>query len=126
MHIHHVGLPHGGESIVRSSLASLSDRAHKLPSLATISASIDINLGLAKIRRDTVAGANNSTLRELANGTRQLVQVRLVSQAPAVDLVLDLSNLSPTDTSISGLENGKVDQRWLRGVVFPGGQKGAI
>lgn len=126
MHIHHVGLPDWGESIVGSSLASLGDGAHKLPRLAAISAGIDIDLGLAQIRRDTVARANDRTFGEVANSTRQLVQVGLVPHAPSIDLILDLSNLSPADTSISRLEDWEVDHGRFRGVILPCREKGAI
>jgi len=110
---HHVRLPDGSQAVVRTSLATRGNRAGELPGLSAIGASINIDLGLAEVGRDTVSGSQDGALGPLSDGTGKLIQIRLVSQSPTVDGVLDLSNLSPLHTSISGSVDGEVDQRRL-------------
>lgn len=110
---HHVRLPNRSQAVVRASLATGGNRAGELPGLSAIGASINIDLGLAEVGGDTVSSSQDGALGPLSDSTGKLIQIRLVSQSPTVDGVLDLSNLSPLHTSISGSVDGEVDQRRL-------------
>lgn len=57
--------------------------------LPLVSAGIQINLRLAQILGDRVPGQKQVPLLVPSDGRRKLVEERLVSQTPAVDLVLE-------------------------------------
>lgn len=119
-------LPDWCEAVIGTSFAARSNAASKLPALSTISASIYINLGLAQISRNAVSCAKDSSLRILSNCSWKLIKVWLVSQSPIVNCILDLSDLSPLDTTICRTVDGEVNQRGLRGVVLPGCKQRAV
>lgn len=60
-------LPDWGKTIVGSRLATRSNAAGKLPGLALVSASINIDLGLAQVCGNAVSSAEDSPSGEFAN-----------------------------------------------------------
>jgi hypothetical protein len=75
-------------------------------------------LGRIEVGGDGVAGAENGAGCEMADGLGQLVEERLVPEAPVVGLVGYAGDFFPGCAPVEASVNGEVDKRGFGAVVF--------
>lgn len=107
--------------MISTGFTSKGNVANKLPGVTKITASIDLDQGLAQVGGNAAAGAQNSASREVTDSLRKLIQEGLITETPVVLGVLDPRNLLSGLATIDTLDDGEPDQRWLGGVVLPSG-----
>lgn len=113
-------LPDRRQTIIRNGLATSRDVAHKLPRLAQIPRSIQVDMSGAQIRRDAATSQEHGALGVFSNLLGELVEERLVPQPEAVGGVLHGGERAPRLTVVLGSVDGEVDRWWFRRVILPG------
>lgn len=116
-------LPDRSQAVVGKGLATAGNTAQELPVGATISADVDIDLGQAEVSGDAVTSEQDRASRVASKGLGELVEEGLVAKTPAINSVLDTSDLRPAVTTVGRAPDGEVDDRGLRRVVLPSGDQ---
>lgn len=92
----------------------------------SVPAGIDIDLGVVKIGRQSIARAKNGASLVISVGRLQLIEEGLVAVAPVVHGVVDLGNFVPGLTQVVRAEDGIPHERWFGRVVLPGGKESIL
>lgn len=115
------GLPDGFVSIGDGfGAGTVRNVADELEGFGVVGAGIQLDVRLAEIFWSRNTGQKDRSCWIAAKLLRQSVEVRLVAETPAIDLVVYAGEVGPGCTAVRGLVNGEVllrPRNWI--VVFP-------
>ena len=123
---HKERLPDGGQAVVGAGLAAGGDVRDELPGLAAVGAGVELDLRHGEVGGDGAAGEEDGAGFVACEVLGQDVEEGLVAETPSIDGVLDSRALFPGVAAIFGVVDGEVDLGWLRSVVLPCCDEGAV